>query len=259
MTTPTRARTGAPCWIDLFTSDPDASEAFYTALFGWTAEHGGEEYGGYRTYRKDGVIVAGAMHNDGSQGTPDLWTVYLATADAEATAAATTAAGGVVHVPPMAVPSQGVMGLVTGPDQAAVGIWQPQGHEGFGVLDEPGTPCWFELHSRDHDAALDFYREVFGWRTRVEADEADFRYSVAVDGEDRLAGVMDARDHLPEGVPSHWAVYFRVDDTDAAIARALELGGSVVQPAEDTPYGRLAVLADPTGARFRIVDQPTNA
>ena len=58
---------------------------------------------------------------------------------------------------------------------------------------------------------------------------------------------------LPEGVPAHWTVYFGVDDTDAALAKIAELGGTVVRPAEDTPYGRLAAATDPTGAQFKLV------
>lgn len=48
---PTRDETpfGAPCWIDLYTSDPDASRSFYGDLFGWTSEDAGEEFGGYIT------------------------------------------------------------------------------------------------------------------------------------------------------------------------------------------------------------------
>jgi predicted enzyme related to lactoylglutathione lyase len=74
-----------------------------------------------------------------------------------------------------------------------------------------------------------------------------------VDAGEPYAGVMDATSFLPEGVPSHWTVYFGSDDTDATLARIVELGGTVVQPAEDTPYGRLAGAADPLGVRFRIV------
>jgi len=69
---------GAPCWVDLFTSDPDKSRAFYGQLFDWTAEEAGEEYGGYINFHKDGVLVAGCMRNDGQAGTPDVWSVYLA-------------------------------------------------------------------------------------------------------------------------------------------------------------------------------------
>ena len=77
---------GTPSWVDLGTSDPDASRAFYGELFGWTAEHGDEEkYGGYIMFSKDGQMVGGCMRNDGSDGAPDVWTVYLASDDAAAT------------------------------------------------------------------------------------------------------------------------------------------------------------------------------
>ena len=68
-----------------------------------------------------------------------------------------------------------------------------------------------------------------------------------------LAGIMDASSMLPEGVPSHWSVYFRVEDTDATLAAVSKLGGATVMPAEDTPYGRLAVATDATGTQFKLV------
>ena len=58
---------------------------------------------------------------------------------------------------------------------------------------------------------------------------------------------------LPDGVPAHWTVYFGVADTDASLAKIVELGGSIVRPAEDTPYGRLATATDPTGTQFNLV------
>jgi predicted enzyme related to lactoylglutathione lyase len=64
---------------------------------------------------------------------------------------------------------------------------------------------------------------------------------------------MDASGFLPVGVPAHWSVYFGVEDTDAALAKVVDLGGSILMAAEDTPYGRLAAAADPTGARFKLV------
>jgi uncharacterized protein len=64
---------------------------------------------------------------------------------------------------------------------------------------------------------------------------------------------MDAAGFLPEGVPAFWAIYFAVDSTDAALEKVVELGGSVVTGAEDSPNGRLATAADPTGARFKLV------
>jgi uncharacterized protein len=247
------APVGAPCWVDLFTSDPEKSRAFYGQLFGWTAEEAGEEYGGYINFQKDGLSVAGCMRNDGQSGMPDLWSVYLATDDAQATTDVAVANGGGVLVPAMKVMELGSMAVVTDAGQAAIGAWQPGLHRGFHVLGEPGTPTWFELHTRDYDASVRFYREVFKWDTYVTGDTPEFRYTTLGQGDAMLAGIMDATAFLPEGVPAHWSVYFGVDDADAALATVVDLGGSVVVPAEDTPYGRLAQAADSTGALFKLV------
>jgi len=87
---------GAPSWIELFSADTDKAEAFYGQLFGWTAEHAGEEYGGYINFHKDGRMVAGCMRNDGTSGMQDAWSVYLAVSDAAATAQAVSTHGGAV-------------------------------------------------------------------------------------------------------------------------------------------------------------------
>jgi len=63
---------------------------------------------------------------------------------------------------------------------------------------------------------------------------------------------MDATGVLAEGVPATWSVYWDTDDVDTAVAKVRELGGSVVIDASDTPYGRVAVVADPTGAQSNL-------
>jgi predicted enzyme related to lactoylglutathione lyase len=247
------APVGAPCWIDLFTSDPDQSRSFYADLLGWKAEEPNEAFGGYFNFSKDGVLVAGGMRNDGEGGVPDHWNVYLAVEDAEATVAAATAHGGGVIVPAMAVADLGTMAVITDAGGAAVGLWQPGTHKGMGLIAEPGAPAWFELHTRDYDASVQFYRDVFGWDAKTMSDTPEFRYTTLGEGEGALAGLMDSTGFLPEGVPAHWAVYLRVEDTDAAVKTTIDLGGAVVMPAEDTPYGRIAMVSDPTGAHFRLV------
>ena len=111
------------------------------------------------------------------------------------------------------------MAVVADPGQAAIGMWQPGLHRGFGVYDEPDTPGWFELHTRDYEKVVDFYRTAFGCDTHVMSDAPEFRYSTLNEGEDQDAGIMDAAAFLPDGVPAHWAVYFHVESTDAAVAR----------------------------------------
>ena len=79
------------------------------------------------------------------------------------------------------------------------------------------------------------------------SDTPEFRYTTLGKDEHALAGIMAA-----DG-PSHWNFYIEVADTDAAVARAVELGGTEVEAPEDTPYGRLATIADPSGVPFKVM------
>ncbi|WP_280488302.1 VOC family protein, partial [Nocardia cyriacigeorgica] len=102
-------RPGDPCWVDVYSSDPDRTIAFYGELFGWTAERD-DDFGGYITFRSGGKAVGGGMGRmPDDPDSPDQWTVYLAVEDAEATAKAAVAHGGQVVVAPMAVGDLGSM------------------------------------------------------------------------------------------------------------------------------------------------------
>ncbi len=242
---------GAPCWIDLYSSDPDKATKFYGELLGWTAQPPEEGFGGYFVYTKDGKAVAGCMHNDGSLGYPDAWGVHLMTDDVARTAKATTEHGGSVEMGPMEVAENGSSAMIKDPGGSIIGAWQPNRQKGFELTGEAGAPAWFELHTGAYDQAVAFYREVFGWDAHVMSDTDDFRYTTLGEGEGALAGIMD-----DSGEPSGWNVYFSVEDVDAALGRVEKLGGKVLAPAEDTPYGRLARAADPTGTAFRLVASP---
>jgi uncharacterized protein len=243
---------GAPCWADLMTSDTEKSREFYAAVFGWTAEEPNQELGGYFNFRRDGVRIAGCMASQPDVPVTDVWSVYLASDDAEKTLDTAIREGGQVHVPPMQVQDLGTMAFLADPGGAGIGVWQPGTHQGFGLVDEPGTPSWFEVHTRDYDAVVAFYRNVFHWETRVESDTEDFRYTTLQHGEQPLAGVMDATKSLGPDEPSCWSVYWAVADADASAQRIVESGGSLVHPPHDSPYGRLVAAADPTGATFKL-------
>jgi predicted enzyme related to lactoylglutathione lyase len=242
---------GAPCWIDLSTSDTSAVRDFYTGLFGWTADEPDPEFGGYFMFNSGGVPVAGCMPAM-PDAPADVWGSYLTVEDAQKTLEAATAAGGQVLAPIMVVGEAGTMAIVSDPGGASIGLWQPNQFPGITQVGAAGLPSWFELHTRNYDEDLAFYRDVFGWTTEVAADQPEFRYTMLNHDGNQLAGVMDASVWGPDE-PAGWNIYFWVDDADAALAKVTELGGSVVIPAEDTPYGRLATAADPKGAVFRIM------
>jgi predicted enzyme related to lactoylglutathione lyase len=69
----------------------------------------------------------------------------------------------------------------------------------------------------------------------------------------QVGGIGDMGAQFPAEVPAHWNLYFAVTDTGATVARAVELGGSVTVPAADTPFGRMAGLADDQGAPFSVI------
>jgi predicted enzyme related to lactoylglutathione lyase len=243
---------GTPCWVDLLSSDPVKSKAFYGGLLGWNSTDAGEAFGHYVNFDSEGQLVAGMAQNNPESGSPDAWSTYLATADIDATVVAATAAGANVIMPAMAVADLGSMALLIDPAGAAFGLWQAGLHTGFGKYNEPGSVTWDEIHSKDYPASKAFYADVFGWELTEVSDTDDFRYATGHVAGEMVAGLMDASGYLPAEISSHWAVYFSVANVDEACAKVVELGGAVTRPAEDTPYGRLADALDSTGAMFKL-------
>lgn len=238
---------GTPSWVDLATSDADAAEAFYTALFGWTADDQGEGAGGYRMLRKDGRDVA-ALYAAGPDQGPPRWNTYVTVDDVDDATARVEPAGGAVIAPPFEVLDVGRMAVVADPAGAVMALWQSMGHVGAGLINEPGALCWNELITGNRERAAAFYAEVLGWSSRT-SQMGPMTYTEFITGERAIAGMMEMA-----GVTPQWNVYFAVEDADHTITAATGLGASILQPAMDLPdVGRFATLADPQGAAFSVV------
>src|SRR5487761_917681 len=106
---------GTPCWVDLSVDDVAEAVDFYQALFGWDVRDGGPDAGGYSLAYSNGRIVAGLGPKMSSPGQPSMWMTYLATEDADATAATIKGAGGQLVQEPMDVMKQGRMAIVMDP------------------------------------------------------------------------------------------------------------------------------------------------
>jgi uncharacterized protein len=243
---------GTPCWVDVSVDDVPKAVAFYEALFGWDVQVGGPEAGGYAIAHKDGRIVAGIGPKMGPAEAPAAWTTYLATDDADATAAKITDAGGQVLAGPMDVMEEGRMAVAMDTAGGAFGIWQGGNTTGIGLANETGALSWNEHMSRDFAGSEAFYRGVFGYDYQDMSGDGFTYAMLMVDGHE-VGGIGEYPEGTPAEVPAAWFAYFAVEDTDAAVAKVVELGGSVVQPIRDSPYGRIGAVADNHGAVFSLI------
>ena len=243
---------GTPCWVDLGVGDIAQAKAFYSDLFGWDIQDGPPEAGGYRMCLLDGRLAAGIGPQMGPDEMPPAWTTYIATQDADETTRAITAAGGQVLVKPFDVMEAGRMAIAVDPGGAVFGIWQAGAHTGAQVANEPGSLAWNENMSRDFEGNKAFYHAVFGYDFGDLSSEG-FNYATLDLAGRPVGGIGELDPNFPPEVPASWSAYFGVTDADAAVARAAELGGTVVRTVWDSPYGRMAVLADDQGATFAIV------
>ncbi|GAA1849146.1 VOC family protein [Pseudonocardia ailaonensis] len=241
---------GSPCWVDLAVPDIAAATDFYGAVVGWTFLDAGEEFGHFHVCQTEGRAAAG-IGPIMQEGQPSFWTLYLATRDVDATVKLVGDSGGGVIAGPMDIPGNGRMAVCTDATGGVFGLWQAAGQIGVEVYNQPGSLVWEDARLTDVAAGREFYSGLFGYTYEAVPGLPVEEYGTfSLDG--RPAGGMGGMMGAPEGVPSHWVVYFGVTSVDAAVAAATERGASVMMPPETTPFGRMAVVTDPFGAPFAL-------
>lgn len=255
MTTYSHAKpAGTPTWCDLMTPDAEAVRAFYHAVFGWDYDIGGPEFGGYTTARLGQRMTVGIGGNPpGAPPMPAAWSVYFATDDIEADVAQAVKLGAKVLYPTMVVGEFGSMATCEDPTGAAFSFWQAGHHMGSQVTDEPGSTTWYELYASDAKQARDFYTALLG--ATADPMPGGLEYYVLKHGEEMLGGIMQIDPAWGEFHPQ-WAIYFSVANADETAAAIIRHGGKVLGNVDDSPYGRLATVMDPSGAMFKIIQPP---
>ena len=265
---------GVPCWVDTSQPDPEAGVAFYRGLFGWEFEDAMPAESSTRYFLarlRGGDVAAVGSQSENDPGTA-VWNTYIWVEDADAAVAKVRDAGGRVLTDPFDVMDAGRMAVVTDREGAAFCVWQARRHRGARIVNEPGALNFNSLNTRDAQGARSFYRSVFGWETLsvgggvemwrlagygdfLALSDPELRQRQADSGAapegfaDVVATLNPIADDQPEISP-HWSVTFAVDDADATARRATELGGRVEVAPFDAPWVRMAVIADPQGARF---------
>jgi uncharacterized protein len=240
---------GTFCWADLGTTDAEAAKAFYTGVFGWEAvDAPAGEAGTYTTFRLDGRDVA-AMYEMGEEergALPPHWSSYVSVEDVDGLAERVRELGGEVLAEPFDVMQAGRMTAVRDPTGATLQLWQPRDQIGAGRVNDPGCMVWNELASPDPSRARDFFADLLGWT--VEPEESG--YGVIRRGGDVNGGIRPAQDGEAPG----WLVYFTTASADETAAAIREAGGRALVGPVPSAVGRVAVVADPQGARFALFE-----
>ncbi|NMO90845.1 VOC family protein [Actinomycetospora sp. TBRC 11914] len=228
---------GRPCWADLaIVGDTPGVIAFYAAVLGWSFTDDDAADHHVAVASAHGRRVAGLGAPDGS---PPGWTLYFAVDDAADAAERLEEAGGMLLDGPDDDGRGGLVVVALDAGGAVVGLWE---------ADDPGDgPAWVEAASAEPGQTRTFYGTVLG-HTHEPTDEPGTT-TLHRDGP-ALGAVVFAGDALP-----HWLVHFGVPDVEAAAAAVGNAGGEVLEVPTTGAFGRRAVLADPSGARFAVLER----
>jgi predicted enzyme related to lactoylglutathione lyase len=242
-----------PAWVDLSSSDAEASRAFYSKLFGWRVDVNPDpQYGGYALAKLDGKDVGGIGPTQ-SPDAPTAWNIYVGTNDADDLAKKVQAAGGTVVGPPFDVGDQGRMAVFQDPSGAFISAWQGTRMGGF-QTEVSNSYGWAELNARGIESAIPFYTQVFGWTTKTsEMGKGQPPYTEFLLEGQSIAGAWEMNPMVPAQMPSYWQVYFSVDDVDSAHRKAIDAGAHEMLAPQDFPGGRFAIISDPQGASFGLL------
>jgi predicted enzyme related to lactoylglutathione lyase len=242
---------GTFSWTDLSTPDPEAAKGFYGGLFGWEAEDlpipddaGGGVYTMLRLDGKSAAAVSAAR-----EGQMTAWLSYITVDDLDAVASRSGELGGTVLAGPFDVMDAGRMAVLQDPTGAVFAVWQPRENIGAEIVNAHGAVTLNQLNTTDPERAQEFYTQLFGWRIE-QVQGGEQAYWGIYNGERLNGGMMQLPADM--GAPSHWLVYFGIDDIDAAAERIGGSGGTVIVPTMDVPGGQILVAQDAQGAAFGL-------
>jgi predicted enzyme related to lactoylglutathione lyase len=237
---------GTFSWTDLATPDAVASKEFYGGLFPWEYTDSPIPDDGVYVMATIGGKAAAAMFET-SERHP-AWASYVTVDDVDAMTAKAGELGATVFAEPFDVMDVGRMSTIQDPTGAVFCLWEPRTSIGAEIVNTNGALSLNQLNTSDPEAAERFYAELFGWRFEKMSDTEP--YWGIFRGERVNGGMMP----LPPGapMPSHWLVYFGIDDLDSAAGQVGSGGGTVMVEPREVPGGRILVAQDPQGAFFAL-------
>jgi len=250
---------GKVIWADLVTPDLAAAEQFYGGLFGWTFRDVHVPDTEYAVAMEAGRPVAGIVQRaipPGEQKQP-AWLTFIAVRQVDSTATAIVKGGGKLIAPPRTYAGRGRQAVVQDPEGAVFAILASKSGDPGDYLAAPGEWIWSSLLVHDPVEEAAFYHKIFGYDVFELPEESATKHEI-LSSEDYARAGVNALPTDSKRRRAHWLDFLRVADAADVANKAVTLGGKVlVEPYVDRHGGKIAVLADPAGAPFGVMEWTT--
>jgi predicted enzyme related to lactoylglutathione lyase len=265
----TEHHVGKMIWADLITPDLQTAKQFYGGLFGWTFRdlHAANLKDFTIAYNGDQPI-AGLVRRDlpKDHSRRPAWLPFLAVRDVGEARQVALAQNGTLIAPPHSYPRRGEQAVLADPQGAVFAVLASSAGDPPDELAPPGAWIWSSLITHDPEAAAAFYQKLFGYQVydlagdtvstsrSTSGSDANIQHLILASDDFARASANSIPADRPKTHPN-WLNFIRVTDTTDAAKKATTLGGQVlVAPHVDRHGGRIAILADPSGAPFGVME-----
>jgi len=249
---------GKLIFVELVTPDLAAAKRFYAGLFGWTfrdIQAGGTEYA---EAFLGGRPIAGLIHKNlpASERRQPAWLSFFAVGDVDAAKRVALQNGAKVLFEPHNIPDRGREAVFADPQGAVFAVLASSSGDPPDVLAAPGDWIWASLITSDPDTDAAFYQSLFGYEVFELPASEGAQHLLLASHDYARASINSLPANRPNAHP-YWLNYVRVEDTVNMTAKVVALGGRVlVEPWTDRHGGKVAVVADPFGAPFGLLEWP---
>jgi predicted enzyme related to lactoylglutathione lyase len=252
----TEHHAGKVIWLDLVTPDLAGAKRFYGELFGWTFQEVSKRRPPYCVATLNGSPVAGLVQRaigPGERRQP-AWLTFLSVADVEQAERTALANGGKVLSEARTYPQRGRQAVFADPQGAVFAVLQSSSGDPPDVLAQPGQWIWSSLLAGEPDKDAAFYEAVFGYEVFDQIRDDGLEH-VLLASDDYARASVNAPPSGSSALHPHWLNFVRVVNTVDSAAKVKALGGQVlVAPHLDRHGGSIAVVADPSGAPFGLLE-----
>ncbi len=255
--TPTNNQlTGKIVWHDLLTDDVNSVKSFYSGLFGWKFDNGGDPEAIYTTILFNGNAIGGIIHlekKDDETNYASQWMEYISVEDVDGVFQEVIKQNCKVFREPFDLMNRGRIAVFADTRGALIAIVNSSTGDPDDVEVEYNNWFWNELWTDDLNNSVEFYKSLFNYTMEEYKTRSDNDYVILRTKEKRRAGVLK----IPyDDVKPNWLPYVAVKDVKEVENKVKELGGEILVASEDIIGNDAAILADPSGAVFTIHNWP---